>query len=284
MADYGYGLWFLVAVNSAVFILFAVSFFHPANRRGWKAMGAFSAFIVALFSEMYGFPLTIYLLTSWFGNRFDLSHDSGHLWSAAFGWGGDPHLSPFHLVSYAFIGGGFWLIAAAWRVLWTAANQRRLATGGAYAYVRHPQYAGFIAIMAGFLFQWPTLPTLIMFPILILIYRRLAISEERVVAEEFGPTWEAYAAVTPRFIPRLSSLRRGLLVGPSGSEATTDDADPQNAGRGAPAGGVRRSIDPADESHDPFPDVTRAYPDYVVRPRSGSVDAADGAGSSSRDD
>lgn len=284
MADYGYGLWFLVAVNSAVFILFAVSFFHPANRRDWKAMGAFSAFIVALFSEMYGFPLTIYLLTSWFGNRFDLSHDGGHLWSAAFGLDGDPHLSPFHLVSYAFIGGGFWLIAAAWRVLWTAANQRRLATGGAYSYVRHPQYAGFIAIMAGFLFQWPTLPTLVMFPILIVVYRRLAISEERVVAEEFGRTWEAYAAVTPRFIPRLRSLRRGLLVGPSGSETTADDADPRFAGGGALAGGVRRSPDPVDPPRDRMHHLTDASPDSVVHPATGSADAADGAGASSRDD
>jgi len=266
MAEYGYGLWFLVAINSAVFILFAVSFFHPANRRDWKAMGAFSAFIVALFSEMYGFPLTIYLLTSWFGNRFDLSHDGGHLWSAAFGWGGDPHLSPFHLVSYAFIGGGFWLIAAAWRVLWTAANQRSLATGGAYSYVRHPQYAGFIAIMAGFLFQWPTLPTLVMFPILILIYRRLAISEERAVAEEFGPKWEAYAAVTPRFIPRLSSLREGLLVDPPESETTTDDTDPHETDRGARDDGVRRSLDPADGPSDPVLVHTDTSPDSVVRP------------------
>lgn len=97
--------------------------------------------------------------------------------------GGDPHLSPFHLVSYALIGAGFWLIAAAWRRVWDAARNDELATVGPYAHVRHPQYAGFVLIMAGFLLQWPTIPTLVIFPILIAIYRRLALNEEREVAE-----------------------------------------------------------------------------------------------------
>ena len=204
MNENGYGLWALVFINSVLFIVFAVSFFHPANRRDWKAMGAFSAFIVALFTEMYGFPLTVYLLTGWFGDRFgiDLSHDGGHLWVDLIGWEGDPHLSPFHLVSYAFIGGGFWIIASSWKVLWDAARRNALATTGSYAWVRHPQYAGFLAIMVGFLFQWPTLPTLVMFPVLVAIYRRLAISEERVVRATFGAAWDTYAASTPRFLPR----------------------------------------------------------------------------------
>lgn len=201
--EYGYGLWALVIVNSAIFIAFAVSFFHPANRRDWKAMGAFSAFIVALFTEMYGFPLTIYLLTGVFGSRLgvDLTHNGGHLWTDLIGWKGDPHLSPFHLASYLLIGAGMYLIAKAWRVLWTAANRRTLAVTGAYAYVRHPQYAGFLAVMVGFLLQWPTLPTLVMFPFLVVIYRRLATSEEATVRAKFGTTWDDYAAVTPRFLP-----------------------------------------------------------------------------------
>ena len=210
MGSYGYGLWALVFIDSAVFILFAFSYFHPANRRDWKAMGAFSAFVVALFTEMYGFPLTIYLLTGWFGNRFgglNLSHDGGHLWTDLIGWKGDPHFSPFHLASYVFIGGGFWLIAKAWRVLWAAARDHTLATTGPYEWVRHPQYAGFLAIMVGFLLQWPTLPTLVMFPVLVVIYRRLAVSEERTVRATFGPAWDEYAAATPRFIPRRRRQR-----------------------------------------------------------------------------
>lgn len=206
MNDYGYGLWPLVVFNSLLFIVFAASFFHPKSRRDWRALGGFSAFVVALFTEMYGYPLTIYLLTGPLAGLIpgvDLSHNAGHLWTDLIGWKGDPHVSPFHLASYAFIGGGFWLISAAWRVLHQAQRDGVLAEAGPYARIRHPQYTGLILIMTGFLLQWPTLATLVMFPILLALYRRLAIREERDVREELGADrWDAYATRTPRFIPR----------------------------------------------------------------------------------
>lgn len=224
MTGYGYGLWVLVAVNSAIFILFALSFFHPRSRRDWRAMGAFSGFVLALFTEMYGFPLTVYLLSGWLGDRFDLdlTHSGGHLWSTLLGWKGDPHVSPFHLASFVAIGGGFLLISAAWRVLWQAQRDGRLATEGPYARVRHPQYAGFTLVMAGFLLQWPTIPTLVMFPVLALVYRRLAAAEEREVAAAFGPAWDRYAAATPRFIPRRRGSRgpAAALVPGAGGESS----------------------------------------------------------------
>src|SRR3546814_18823266 len=111
---------------------------------------------------MYGFPRTVYLLTGALGCRFEslnLTHEGGHLWSELIGWQGDPHMSPFHLASYLFIAGGMWVIVAAWRVLWAAARAGTLAPAGPSAWVRHPQYAGFLPVMVGFLPQWPTLPT-----------------------------------------------------------------------------------------------------------------------------
>lgn len=216
--DYGYGLWALVVFNSLLFIVFAMSFFHPRTKRDWRVLGGFSAFVVALFTEMYGYPLTVYLLSGPLGGLVpgvDLSHDAGHLWADLIGWKGDPHVSPFHLASYAFIGGGFWLIAAAWKHLYAARRAGRLATSGPYARLRHPQYAGFILIMAGFLLQWPTLATLLMFPVLLYVYRRLALREERDVRGEFGATYVAYAGRTPRFLPRLSALHRGSSLEPT---------------------------------------------------------------------
>ena len=227
MKDYGYGLWALVIINSAVFILFAISFFHPHGGRDWRALGGFSAFIVALFAEMYGYPLTIYLLGSVLGDQLGLGHNAGHLWADLIGWKGDPHLTPFHFASYLFIGGGFWLIAAAWNRLHTAAQDGRLATDGAYQRVRHPQYAGFIAIMIGFLLQWPTLPTLVMFPILVVVYRRLAIREEREIGAAFGAEWDAYAAGTPRFIPRRPGTPGGASTDTTAG-VRTDDTAPQH--------------------------------------------------------
>ena len=210
--DTAYGLWALVFINAAVFILFALSFAKPQSARDWRSFSAFSAFIVALFVEMYGFPLTIYLLSGWLGRRYPgvdfLSHEGGHLWHTLFGWSGDPHSDPFHMLSYLLIGGGFWILAAAWPVLYRAQRERCLATAGPYARVRHPQYAGFILIMAGFLFQWPTLVTLVMFPVLVFMYVRLAHREEKEALAEFGSAYAEYARNTPRWIPHLAGARQ----------------------------------------------------------------------------
>ena len=214
-----YGLWSLVAINSAVFLIFAFSFTKPRTARDWRSFGAFSAFIVALFTEMYGFPLTIYLLSGWLGRRYPgldlLSHNAGHLWETLLGWKGDPHLNPLHLLSYLFIGGGFVLLSASWRVLFEAQHTGRLAITGPYARVRHPQYAAFIAIMFGFLLQWPTLVTLVMFPVLVATYARLARREEREARAAFGDEYERYAARTPAFFPRLASRTAGRPPSPS---------------------------------------------------------------------
>jgi protein-S-isoprenylcysteine O-methyltransferase Ste14 len=206
-----YGLWTLVVLNSVVFILFAFSFFRPRTARDWRSFGAFGAFIVALFVEMYGFPLTIYLLSGWLGSRFPgvdfLSHDAGHLLEVMFGWRANPHFGPFHLLSFAVIGAGFWLLAIAWPVLYASQRAGTLAQSGVYARIRHPQYAGFVLIMFGFLLQWPTLLTLGMFPVLMVMYARLAIAEEAQMRAQFGALYDAYAARTPRFVP--SWRRRG---------------------------------------------------------------------------
>jgi protein-S-isoprenylcysteine O-methyltransferase Ste14 len=121
------------------------------------------------------------------------------------GWKANPHFGPFHLLSFAFIGGGFILISNAWSVLYEAQRRGELATTGPYAHVRHPQYVGFILVMFGFLLQWPTLLTLVMFPVLVWMYVRLARSEEREAEAEFGETYRAYARRVPAFLPRLSS-------------------------------------------------------------------------------
>jgi len=206
-----YGFWSLAFINSAVFIIFAFSFFKPKTGRDWRSFGAFSAFLVALFTEMYGFPLTIYLLSGWLQSAYPnvnwLAHDAGHLPEMLFGWKTNPHFGPFHMLSFVFIGGGFWMLSSAWPVLYRAQREGLLATTDPYARTRHPQYVGFVLILIGFLFQWPTILTLAMFPVLAIMYWRLAAHEERTAAAEFGDAYQAYAAQTPRFIPRLWPLR-----------------------------------------------------------------------------
>lgn len=211
MSDYG--LWPIVAINSLIFIIFAFSFTRPRSGRDWRSFGSFSAFIVALFAEMYGFPLSIYLLSGWLGSHYPqinlFSHDAGHLWYTLLGLTGDPHHNPIHELSNWFIFGGLIFLGFTWRFLHDAQRRGVIAVNGPYAYVRHPQYIAFIVILLGFLLQWPTLLTLVMFPILVRMYIWLAGQEEREAMEQFGEDYVAYAAVTPRFFPRLG--RRGLV-------------------------------------------------------------------------
>jgi hypothetical protein len=107
-------------------------FLQAESNRDWRTLGLFSAFVVALFTEMYGFPLTIYLLSGWLTEQFPginwLSHDAGHLPEMLFGWKVNPHFGPFHILSNVFILGGFWLLSKAGRSCTNAAENLRAQT------------------------------------------------------------------------------------------------------------------------------------------------------------
>src|SRR3546814_4413457 len=175
-----YGLWFLVFAYSAVFILFALSFTKPKTARDWRTFGAFSAFIIALFVEMYGIPVTIFLISGWLQSRYpglDLpSHQAGHLWWIALGLKGDPHFGILHVLSSILIAFGFLLLSASWAVLHAAQKAGALAKTGPYSYIRPPKYVAFVVITLGFLLQWTTILTDLMFPVLLVMYEFVVVS------------------------------------------------------------------------------------------------------------
>lgn len=209
-----YGHWGMVLINSLFILMFVFSFYKPRTRRDWRTFGSFAAFIVALFTEMYGFPLTIYLLSGWLTRHFPginwFSHDSSHLLQTMLGWKADAHAGPLHIASNLLIFGGMFLLVAAWRVLYAAQRQGTLADSGPYARMRHPQYTAFMLVMLGFLIQWPTLVTLAMFPVLVWVYVRLAKREEKEALHSLGEVYARYAGRTPRFFPRIR--KTGSLV------------------------------------------------------------------------
>ncbi len=208
---YDYGNWFLVIFNIILFLYFIKSAFKPRTKTDWRTYKIFGAFIVALFAEMYGFPLTIYLLTSFFGNRLglDFTHNNGHILNTLLGLEGDPHFNILHIISYVLIIGGLMLLGKAWEVLFKSQREQKLATTSVYKYIRHPQYLAFILIIFGFLVQWPTLITLIMAPILIFRYIQLAKTEEKEMLKKFGNEYSYYRSQVPGYFPSLKLLVNG---------------------------------------------------------------------------
>ncbi|MBP9691721.1 MAG: isoprenylcysteine carboxylmethyltransferase family protein [Alphaproteobacteria bacterium] len=206
----GYGLWSLVFINSFIFILFAYSFTKLKTRRDWPSFILFSAFVLAHFTEMYGFPLTMYWFSGWLPKLYPsinlFSHTNGHLFHTLLGFKGDPHFGFFHAASLLFVFFGLGTVAYAWGILSEAQKKNELATSGPYFFVRHPQYLGFMLIMFGFIIQWPTLITLILFPALVIVYVRLSSREEKEMLQKFGKKYTKYAKDTPMFIPRFSKF------------------------------------------------------------------------------
>ena len=208
--SYAYGLWLFVVVNAGIFIFFTLSYLKPKGKAEWRSMGAFSAFVVALFTEMYGFPLTIYILTSILGSSYPVidpfSHVNGHLWVALAG--GSLYIwALVMLLSWAAMIGGLVVMGNGWRQIHKTKGE--LVTSGLYGQVRHPQYSGLFLIAVGMLIQWPTLITAVMWPILLVMYYRLARREEREMESRFGNQYLAYKERVPMFLPGLvSALRR----------------------------------------------------------------------------
>ncbi len=206
----GYGLWLMVILNSAIFIIFAFSFTKPKSKRDWRSLGGFSAFILALFTEMYGFPLTLYFMSGWLSEKYPaldiFSHNNGHIWATILDTKINPHFHPIHIASNVFIVIGFVMLSSAWKVLHQAQRNGTVATTGLYDKLRHPQYVGFVLIMFGFLLMWPTVLTIAMFPVLLYMYYRLGKGEEKDSIRDFGQKYIDYMNRTPAYIPKWEKL------------------------------------------------------------------------------
>ncbi|MFQ5708615.1 MAG: methyltransferase family protein [bacterium] len=177
----------LIALNIVIVVAFlALLPYRRSTMSTWKSKGVFIAFVIALMTEMFGWPLLIFLISPL------VQVPSLHEWAHRTLGHAGPILGTWITMS------GLLLIALGWRKIHKAQG---LVTTGIYRYLRHPQYTGIFLFTFGWILHWPSVITLIFWPILVGAYVWLARREEQMVAEEFGEAYRAYAASTPRFFP-----------------------------------------------------------------------------------
>ncbi len=208
------GVWGLAVIMMVIVSWVLYRYLAPKTWREWAGAGLVQAFIIALYAEMYGFPLTIYLMVRFFG--LDRGHLDANLWSTALGVG-ELGMMISMVLGYALLFVGIGLFAQGWRQLYRAQKEQRLATGGLYALVRHPQYTGlFISLFGEGVVHWPTIFSVALFPVIVLVYALLARREEQRVLLGFGDAYRAYRQRVPMFIPRFGQWRQFI----EGSSAT----------------------------------------------------------------
>ncbi len=215
------GVWGLAIIVIVITSWFLYRYLAPKNWRDWAGAGLVQAFIIALYAEMYGFPLTIYLLVRLFG--FDKKHLSANLWSTLLGMG-ETGMMVSMVLGYGLLIVGIGLFAAGWRAVYRARQTDRLVTGGLYSLVRHPQYLGlFLSLFGEGVVHWPTIFSVGIFPIIVVVYYFLARREERAMLTQFGDEYRAYAQRVPMFVPRWGQWRD--LIAASGRASSTKEQE-----------------------------------------------------------
>jgi protein-S-isoprenylcysteine O-methyltransferase Ste14 len=201
-------LWPYAVVVGVLLSWALYHFLAPASWRDWASAGVVQAFIIALYAEMYGFPLTVYLMTGLLPLKIPLMHSSGHLWAALLGLG--PLGAAIEtILGYALLLVGALLVVKGWVKIYFASG--KFVDDGVYSLIRHPQYSGIFLIVLGEIVDWPTIPSLVLAPVIILIYVRLARREERRLGEAFASAYREYREHVPMFVPHREALFLFLL-------------------------------------------------------------------------
>jgi protein-S-isoprenylcysteine O-methyltransferase Ste14 len=195
-----YGNWGGVLVWVIIYgmFLFFVPFYRKSER---KPAATYLAFILAYALEMFGIPMSMYMISWALGKQVPDGIFWGHTLNQYIG-----HWGMYICIIMNII--GIALVIAGWKVIhekyWRHEEGKgEIVTTGIYKYIRHPQYTGFLLITLGMIFEWATIPLLVMWPILVVMYYKLARKEEGYMIKEFGNKYIEYRKKTSMFIPGL---------------------------------------------------------------------------------
>jgi len=200
------GHWILALIMIVMGMWIFFKYLAPKDWKEWRNVGLLQAFVIALYAEMYGFPLTIYILTSFLKLNMPWLHSKGHLWAALLGLGETGAMIEM-FVGLGIVFAGVTLVFRGWHLIYEAQGKDKLVTDGIYSSMRHPQYTGIFLVLFGQLIHWPTFLTFIFFPIIVLAYYHLARKEEKIMKERFGEEYEIYRRRVPMFFPRIGRPR-----------------------------------------------------------------------------
>ncbi|HZK85057.1 MAG TPA: isoprenylcysteine carboxylmethyltransferase family protein [Desulfosporosinus sp.] len=204
------GSWGIALIVIVLISWFLYRYLAPKTWREWAGAGVIQAFIIALYAEMYGFPLTIYLLVRFFG--LDQNNLNANIWSTLLGFG-ETGMMISMIVGYLIMFAGIGIFLEGWRELHRARQNNRLITDRLYGLVRNPQYTGlFIVLFGEGIVHWPTIFSIALFPIIIVIYVMLARREARKMEEQFGEEYHVYQLRVPEFIPPWGQWRNLVAV------------------------------------------------------------------------
>jgi protein-S-isoprenylcysteine O-methyltransferase Ste14 len=206
-----YDHWATAAIVVVLASWVLYRFVAPKGWRQWAAAGLVQGFIIALYAEMYGFPLTIYLLSGILGVDVPIYAQTGHLWASLLGYGITGAAIEMALGG-VFLLVGVCLLIVGWQEIHRARAEGRLACDGLYRLMRHPQYAGIILVVFGQIVHWPTVATVALFPAIVFSYVRLARKEEREMLQRFGRDYQRYREGVPMFVPRHGTWKAIFAV------------------------------------------------------------------------
>ncbi len=197
----GYHNWFLVCFYILLVGGFLYGILRPRRRTEWRSAGMAQGWVIALYAEMYGLPLTMYLVAWWTGQtEYATDHFRGHAWAYLFGWG-DSGAILCDVTGQVLIVAGAVLALVGWRKIYRGRGE--LVRTGLYRRIRHPQYSGFFLFLVGSIVNWPTLITVVMMPVLCGVYYRLAKQEETDALARYGEPYRQYQAVSGMFWPPI---------------------------------------------------------------------------------